>query len=95
MSHPFQIRPASLADAAAVARLAAEWGYPSTVEAMHGRLERLIASKTHRVLVAEIDGAVAGWVTGEIRSSLGSEPRAEITGLIVTTSQAVGRRTSA
>lgn len=77
------VRLATAADASAVARLSAEWGYPASEITTRTRLERLIASAEHRVLVAEVEDNVAGWATGEVRLSLGSEPRVEITGLVV------------
>ena len=51
---------------------------------MRTRLERLIASPEHLVLIAEVGGNAVGWVTGEVRLLLASEPRVEITGLVVT-----------
>ena len=80
-----QTRRASLADAAAVSRLASEWGYPSSAAIIRGRLERLIASSEHIALVAQVDGTIAGWATGEVRLSIGADPRVEITGLVVST----------
>ncbi len=77
------VRRASLADAAAVSRLASEWGYPSPEAVVLERLERLIASSEHIALVAHVDKVVAGWATGEVRLSIGADPRVEITGLVV------------
>lgn len=78
------IRAAAPADASAVANLSSEWGYPCSEPTMRSRLERMIDSPAHLVLVAEVDGAAAGWATGEVRISLGSDPRVELTGLVVT-----------
>ncbi len=50
---------------------------------MRSRIEGLLSSSHHVALVAETASGLAGWVTGEVRLSLGSEPRAEITGLVV------------
>jgi uncharacterized protein YciI/GNAT superfamily N-acetyltransferase len=77
------VRCATVADASAVARLLSEWGYPSPESTTIARLGRLIASSEHLAIVAELDGATAGWATGEVRLSLGSDPRVEITGLVV------------
>lgn len=82
-----QVRPATPADAVAVAGLATEWGYPSSELTARARLQQLLASPGHVVLVAEVSGAVAAWATAEVRLSLGSEPRVEITGLVVTAAQ--------
>lgn len=79
-----QVRRANVADAAAVARLAVEWGHPSTTTTTKACLERLTASSEHVALVVEVDGTVVGWATGEVRFLIGSEPRVEITGLVVT-----------
>lgn len=76
-------RPAVLADAPEVARLAAQWGYAVSGQGMSSRLARLLASPSHSAFVAEGDGALLGWGTGELRFSLGSDPRVEITGLVV------------
>lgn len=77
------VRLATTADASAVASLSSEWGYPCPEGVMRSRLERLIDSAEHLAIVAEIEGVAAGWATGEVRLSLGSEPRVEITGLVV------------
>ncbi|HWL61305.1 MAG TPA: GNAT family N-acetyltransferase [Steroidobacteraceae bacterium] len=83
------VRRATLSDAEAISRLASEWGYPSSEAVIRGRLERLIASSEHIALVAQVDDAIAGWATGEVRLSIGADPRVEITGLVVS---AVSRR---
>jgi GNAT superfamily N-acetyltransferase len=79
-----QVRRATIADAAAVARLAVEWGHPSTTTTTSACLERLTASPEHVAFVVEVDGTVTAWATGEVRFVIGSEPRVEITGLVVT-----------
>lgn len=78
------VRLATPADAAAVASLSSEWGYPCPEGVMRSRLERLIDSAVHLAIIAEVEGAAAGWATGEVRLSLGSGQRVEITGLVVT-----------
>lgn len=77
------IRPATPADTAEVVRLAAQWGYPTSEQTMGRRLELLLSSPRHVALVAESGGALLGWGTGEVRLSLGADPRVEITGLVV------------
>ena len=79
------VRRATLADAAAVSRLASEWGYPSSEDVVWLRLQRLIASPEHIALVAQVNDIIAGWATGEVRLSIASDPRVEITGLVVAT----------
>jgi GNAT superfamily N-acetyltransferase len=83
MPETVQLRPATGRDAADVARLSAQLGYPVTPTAILGRLEQFAASPLHMAVVAELGGAVVGWAAAEQRLVLESEPRAEITGLVV------------
>ncbi len=83
MRSTVQVRVATTSDTAEVVRLAAQWGYPTSHQAMGRRLELLLSSQRHVALVAESAGALLGWGTGEVRLSLGSDPRVEITGLVV------------
>jgi GNAT superfamily N-acetyltransferase len=66
-----------------VARLSAQLGYPVAGELLEARLARLLASPTHVAFGAERGGRLPGWVAGETRFSLESDPRVEITGLVV------------
>lgn len=75
------LHPATPADAPALAGLSGQLGYPSTPAQIAARLERLGAAD--RVLVAEADGRVAGWIHVRGTRSLESEPWAEIAGLVV------------
>jgi N-acetylglutamate synthase-like GNAT family acetyltransferase len=77
------IRAAHAGDAAELARLAGELGYPAAAEVMARRLERLTRDRMCRVWVAEGDGRLAGWIAGERRLSLEVDERVEITGLVV------------
>lgn len=95
MSGAPRLRTATLADAAAIARLATQLGYPVTEAAMVTRLAKILASPEHVVFVAELDGGpagvhgnapgdgIAGWIAGEIRHHVEADARAEITGLVV------------
>lgn len=58
---PPVIREAVRGDAAALAALMGELGYPVMPEALWARIERM-ASPLHRTFVAEIDGRMAGFV---------------------------------
>jgi N-acetylglutamate synthase-like GNAT family acetyltransferase len=87
MVDALQTRPASLEDASGIARLSTQLGYPVTETDMRHRLERLLASPTHLVAVAERKGTLLGWIAGEVRISIESEPRVEITGLVVDTTE--------
>jgi GNAT superfamily N-acetyltransferase len=76
-------RPACIADAAEIARLADELGYPVDVADMAVRLEALTADPRQRVYVIEGEGRLEGWIAVERRLSLEAGERVEITGLVV------------
>jgi GNAT superfamily N-acetyltransferase len=78
-----QLRIATGQDSSELARLCAQLGYPVSDEVMRGRLDQLIASDTHVVLVAHSGGALLGWIAGEARVTLETGDRVEITGLVV------------
>jgi GNAT superfamily N-acetyltransferase len=61
-STPVRLRPATLHDAAAVAGLVTELGYPTEAGPMRGRLERFGAHPDYRTLVAEAEGEVLGLI---------------------------------
>jgi GNAT superfamily N-acetyltransferase len=84
MPNAATIRPARIDDAADVARLATELGYPSSEIDIRTRIERLLQSDSYFLVVAELDSAVVGWIAAERRLLLESGERAEIVGLIVT-----------
>lgn len=77
------IRPARSADAAALAALAGQLGYPSTEADILRRLVMIEDRPQHAVFVAEADGAVAGWVHVLLDLHLESGEFAEIAGLVV------------
>ncbi len=91
-----RIRPAAGDDAEAVATLSGELGYPASAEDVWQRLAEMATTDDHGVYVAEDDGgAVVGWIQvfGALR--LGSEPFAEIGGLVVAEAhrgRGIGRR---
>ena len=80
------IRPARREDAAVIANLATELGYPTKESEMKRRIEKLLQSSTYFLAVAEYQSRVIGWVAAEKRLLLESGERAEIVGLIVTSS---------
>jgi GNAT superfamily N-acetyltransferase len=77
------VRARTQSDCAAFARLATQLGYPCDVVEVRTRLAGLCTDRERAVLVAELDGAVAGWV--EVRASqvLFQDGSAEIVGLVV------------
>lgn len=78
------IRVVTADDAEALAPLTGELGYPATAEEMTRRLALVAGSGSDGVFVAEVDGAVCGWIhVAEVRS-LENDPYAEIRGLVVT-----------
>ena len=77
------IREAQAADAEAVARLLGELGYPADLATVEARLERL-AIVGDRVLVAEVDGEVAGFAHLQVTPAIEYDrPVAKIGALIV------------
>ncbi|AKU93130.1 GNAT family N-acetyltransferase [Vulgatibacter incomptus] len=79
------VRDARIEDAASLASLAGELGYSSPAAEMRARLEVLLPHRDRRILVAEDDGAILGWIEAEERLTLDSSQRVEILGLVVGT----------
>jgi GNAT superfamily N-acetyltransferase len=50
---------------------------------MRARLGQLLSSPAHIVMVAHNEGALLGWISGEVRVTLETGDRVEITGLVV------------
>ena len=87
MTRPIQsvkLRAAVKNDAEAIAHLAGELGYPSTVAQARKRLDLIDGNPQHATFVAVAGGgAVVGWIQLSRICSLVTDPRAEISGLIV------------
>jgi GNAT superfamily N-acetyltransferase len=79
-----EIRRAQPSDAAEMARLSGELGYPMSVDEMRGALGRLLVDPRHYIVVAE-EGTdrLLGWMHVEHRTSVEGGERAELMGLIV------------
>jgi GNAT superfamily N-acetyltransferase len=75
------IRRAERSDAAALAELAGELGYPTEPAEMERRLAAL--PRGDDVWVAVLDGRVVGWAHCTVRRSLLIEPHIEVMGLVV------------
>jgi GNAT superfamily N-acetyltransferase len=87
MEESYEIRPAQFSDGAEIARLSIELGYPATREEIVSRLPALLASASHFVIVAAgPDSQLLGWLVVELRILLQAGEKAEITGLVVSTS---------
>jgi len=59
---PVPVRPATEADAASIARLMGELGYPSTPGQVRDRLARVAGDDDYAAFVALADGEVAGFL---------------------------------
>lgn len=80
---PVAPRIARIEDAAEVARLCTELGYPATTEEMTARLGVVISAGDGQVFVVEQDSGLLGWIAIELRTSLETGRKAEIVGLVV------------
>ncbi len=91
------IRKVRLRDAAKLAALSGELGYPTSPSEMERRLKAIHSDRRHAVFIAE-RGQVIGWIHVAAIESLESELIAEIRGLVVTASfrgEGVGTRLAA
>ena len=77
------IRRAELSDAAAIAELAGQLGYPTDPDEMRIRLTRMLNDPQRTIIVAEVDGTVVGWTTIKVEAELTQAPYALISGLVV------------
>jgi GNAT superfamily N-acetyltransferase len=78
-----EIRHAQIDDAAEMARLAGELGYPMATPEMARRLGVLLPNDLHYIAVAAAGKELLGWVHVEHRFSLEGGDRAELMGLVV------------
>jgi GNAT superfamily N-acetyltransferase len=79
------IRAAAPPDAADVARLSAQLGYPADAAAVGERLAHLGGAPESHVVLVSVDGedAATGWIHVSVERTVESEPYAEIRGLVV------------
>jgi GNAT superfamily N-acetyltransferase len=77
------IREIAPSDAAAVASLSGEFGYPTSAESMQRRITALENRQDHAVFLASIEGTAVGWIDVGIVDHLQSEPYGEIGGFVV------------
>lgn len=91
-----RIRRAEEDDAAALAALSSQLGYPCEPREAAERLRALLPPTDHAVFVAETaEGTIAGWLHVSICRLIESPLRAEVNGLIVDESrrsQGAGKR---
>jgi len=84
-----KIRRANSADAAQIASLTGQLGYPATTAQIRERLRRIQPASQNAVFVADaVNYGVIGWLHVSKEPLLESEMRAEVNGLVV----AEGRR---
>lgn len=79
----FALRSARLEDAAEIARLSTELGYPVDADAMTPRLRLVLDDPNRHVIVASAESGLLGWIGMERRLSLEGGEQAEIVGLVV------------
>lgn len=83
-----KIRRAKHDDAARIAELSGQLGYPSTAAQIAHRLRRLKPAAQHVVFVADSPGSgVTGWLHVSVAHLVDSETRAEINALVVAEGQ--------
>jgi len=89
------IRGARRDDGLRLAALSGELGYPMTPEEAVLRLADLVAHGDHALLVADVDGRVAGWIQVSLPRIFETSKSAEIAGLVVDSAErgrGIGRR---
>lgn len=83
-----KIRRAKSSDAARLAELSGQLGYPSTAAQIRARLPGIKAASDHAVLVAESgNGGVIGWLHVSRQPLLEMEIRGEVNTLVVAEGQ--------
>jgi GNAT superfamily N-acetyltransferase len=84
VSTGYKVRAAVDADAAPIAALSRELGYPAETKVIRERMGRILARDDQRLFVAEgADGAVLGWLQAHSSDVLESGFRVEIIGMVV------------
>ncbi len=81
------IRDARLSDAAALAPLSGQLGYPATEQEVRARLERLLGDPAQAVFVVEVGSELAAWIHVMDSVTVESGPAVEIRGLLVDEAQ--------
>jgi GNAT superfamily N-acetyltransferase len=77
------IRQMRVEDAAAVAALTTQLGYPSTDDEIRRRYELIKDRWDARICVAQLSARIVGWIHVQATYSLECDARAEIWGLVV------------
>jgi GNAT superfamily N-acetyltransferase len=82
-----KIRRAKSGDAADLAALSGELGYPATAAEIRSRLSRLKSAANDALFVAECDGEVIGWLHVSVNHLIEVPTRAEVNAFIVSEKQ--------
>jgi GNAT superfamily N-acetyltransferase len=83
LDHSVSTRAARRSDAADIASLTAQLGYDVETPALDARLTSLLARADQRVVVAEAEGRVVGWLHAAIFEDIETDPYVVIAGLVV------------
>lgn len=83
MKADLTITSAGLGDAAALARLAGQLGYPSSPETIRSRMAGYLDDPERAILTARADGEVVGWLSLDVASHFYAGDYAEISGFVV------------
>jgi len=86
-SSALKIRHARISDAAQLAELSGELGYPTSQKEMKQRFARIKPPSSNAIFVAEFEKSVVGWIHVSITPLLEVALRAEVNGLIVADGQ--------
>ena len=78
-----KIRRARLSDAARLAELSGQLGYPASRAEIAQRMKRVRPAARHAIFVAESEKLVTGWLHVSVTPLLEVALRAEVSGLVV------------
>jgi len=82
--HALKIRRAKITDAARIAELSGQLGYPATAEQIRRRLRQIQPVSHNAVFVADAgEAGILGWLHVSKEALLETEVRAEVNGLVV------------
>lgn len=84
--HDVTIREAAMSDVEPIASLSGELGYPTSVDEMRPRLERMLADHETAIFVADDADIVVAWINVSVMRSLEAGEYAQIRGLVVSES---------
>ena len=77
------VRPAEMSDAEEISRLTLQLGYDANPSLVSARMARLLSRSDHKLLVAETDGHIAGWLHAMSSDWIDSDACVVVAGLVV------------